>query len=162
MAHEFDTSAPDRRAFLGSAASVGAAALLGGFGVPPALAAEIATETERSGKPLKAAFSNAGLQATWCAQGKRAAEYFGRLFNISSFNLTANATAAHRPRDLALILDFSGSMKYGSESAYYLLGGGDTAGSLNPDAVYPKFGHYYAISQRALGSSSTAQNSYRE
>src|SRR5471032_3387658 len=82
MAHEFDNSAPDRRAFLGTAASVGAAALLGGFGISPALAADIATENERSPKPLKAAFSNAGLQATWCAQGKRAAEYWGSLFNV--------------------------------------------------------------------------------
>ncbi len=36
----------------------------------------------RSEKPLKAAFSNAGLQATWCAQGKQAAEYWGSLFNV--------------------------------------------------------------------------------
>ncbi len=36
----------------------------------------------RSEKPLKAAFSNAGLQATWCAQGKEAAEYWGKLFNV--------------------------------------------------------------------------------
>ena len=35
-----------------------------------------------SPKPLKAAFSNAGLQATWCAQGKQAAEYWGKLFNV--------------------------------------------------------------------------------
>jgi ribose transport system substrate-binding protein len=86
MANEIDNSSPDRRAFLGTAASLGAslgaAALLGGFGISPALAADIAAETERSAKPLKAAFSNAGLQATWCAQGKRAAEYFGRLFNV--------------------------------------------------------------------------------
>src|SRR6185312_12353895 len=61
--------------------SAGAAALLGGFGVSPALAAEM-TATTRSEKPLKAAFSNAGLQATWCAQGKRAAEYWGKLFNV--------------------------------------------------------------------------------
>jgi hypothetical protein len=31
---------------------------------------------------LQAAFSNAGLQATWCAQGKRAAEHWGKLFNV--------------------------------------------------------------------------------
>ena len=36
----------------------------------------------KSPKPLKAAFSNAGLQATWCAQGKQAAEYWGKLFNV--------------------------------------------------------------------------------
>src|SRR5204863_426076 len=62
-----------------AAASAGAATtLLGGLGVNPAMAAEVG----RSEKPLKAAFSNAGLQATWCAQGKQAAEWWGKLFNV--------------------------------------------------------------------------------
>lgn len=52
------------------------------FGLSPAMAAEMAPVAGRSPKPLKAAFSNAGLQATWCAQGKRAAEYWGKLFNV--------------------------------------------------------------------------------
>ena len=39
-------------------------------------------QSARSEKPLKAAFSNAGLQATWCAQGKQAAEWWGKLFNV--------------------------------------------------------------------------------
>jgi ribose transport system substrate-binding protein len=34
------------------------------------------------GKPLKAAFSNAGLGATWCAQGKEAAEKWGQWLGI--------------------------------------------------------------------------------
>ena len=42
----------------------------------------LAEAAGRSEKPLKAAFSNAGLQATWCAQGKQAAEYWGKLFNV--------------------------------------------------------------------------------
>ncbi len=54
--------------------------MLGGLGVSPAMAAEMAAG--RSEKPLKAAFSNAGLQATWCAQGKQAAEYWGKLYNV--------------------------------------------------------------------------------
>jgi ribose transport system substrate-binding protein len=66
--------------FRTAAASAGAAtALLGGLSLSPALAA---TAVGRSDKPLKAAFSNAGLQATWCAQGKQAAEYWGKLFNV--------------------------------------------------------------------------------
>jgi ribose transport system substrate-binding protein len=67
------TGGVDRRDFFRGA---GAAAALGGLGTSPLLAAEMAKDTERSSKPLKAAFSNAGLQATWCAQGKRAAEYW--------------------------------------------------------------------------------------
>jgi ribose transport system substrate-binding protein len=41
-----------------------------------------AVATGRSEKPLRAAFSNGGLQSTWCAQGKAAAEYWGKLLNV--------------------------------------------------------------------------------
>src|SRR5882724_10752742 len=69
-----------RRDLLQAAAAAGAAtAILGGVGINPALAA---SPTQRSEKPSKAAFSNAGLQATWCAQGKQAAEWWGKLFNV--------------------------------------------------------------------------------
>jgi ribose transport system substrate-binding protein len=73
-----DKSSTTRRNLLQAAATAGAATtLLGGLSIP-AMAAEMA----RSEKPLKAAFSNAGLQATWCAQGKQAAEAWGKLFNV--------------------------------------------------------------------------------
>ena len=73
-----EKSSTTRRNLLQAAATGGAAtALLGGLGINPALAA-----AARSEKPLKAAFSNAGLQATWCAQGKQAAEWWGKLFNV--------------------------------------------------------------------------------
>lgn len=62
--------------------SAAAGALFGGFGFDPLIASAMAQEMGRSEKPLKAAFSNAGLQATWCAQGKQAAEYWGKLFNV--------------------------------------------------------------------------------
>src|SRR5277367_4533156 len=70
-----------RRDFL-QGSLTGAAAALAAFGINPALAQEMRKVTGRSDKPLKAAFSNAGLQATWCAQGKQAAEYWGKLFNV--------------------------------------------------------------------------------
>jgi ribose transport system substrate-binding protein len=66
----------------GAALGGGAAAVLGGMGINPLMSAAIAKEAGMSSKPLKAAFSNAGLQATWCAQGKQAAEYWGKLFNV--------------------------------------------------------------------------------
>src|SRR5580658_3111930 len=72
-----------RRELLRNAAlGGGAAAMLGGVGLNPLMTAAIAKEAGMSAKPLKAAFSNAGLQATWCAQGKQAAEYWGKLFNV--------------------------------------------------------------------------------
>jgi ribose transport system substrate-binding protein len=60
----------------------GGAALFAGLGVNPLVAAAMAKEAGKSPNPLKAAFSNAGLQATWCAQGKQATEYWGKLFNV--------------------------------------------------------------------------------
>ena len=70
------------------------AALLGSLGISAAQAQQMAKETGRSSKPLKAAFSNAGLQATWCAQGKQAAEAWGRLYNVDVtwFDGELNAT----------------------------------------------------------------------
>ena len=44
----------------------------------------------------------------------------------------ANATAVHRPRDVAVILDFSGSMAYCSLFSYPQ--SGTVTGSLNPDS----------------------------
>jgi len=61
---------------LGATALAGA--LLAEAGFDPAMAQSLAP----SGKPMKAAFSNAGLQATWCAQGKQAAEAWGKLMNV--------------------------------------------------------------------------------
>jgi len=78
MSDELETP-HSRRDFLRTATvGGGAAALFSGFGINPGFAADVG----RSEKPLRAAFSNAGLQATWCAQGKQAAEYWGKLFNV--------------------------------------------------------------------------------
>lgn len=55
-----------------------AGALFGMAGFDPAMAQEL----KPSGKPLKAAMSNAGLQASWCAQGKQAAEAWAKLMNV--------------------------------------------------------------------------------
>jgi ribose transport system substrate-binding protein len=73
-----------RRSFVRkvTGSSAAAAAVLGGFGIDPLVSAAMAADMGRSEKPLRAAFSNAGLQATWCAQGKQAAEFWGRLFNV--------------------------------------------------------------------------------
>jgi ribose transport system substrate-binding protein len=83
MTEKFEMTPQSRREFFkvatGSAAA--AAAVFGGWGISPALA-EGAMAAGVSAKPLKAAFSNAGLQATWCAQGKQAAEYWGKVFNV--------------------------------------------------------------------------------
>ena len=50
--------------------TVVAGALLASAGFDPAMAQEL----KASASPIKAGMSNAGLQASWCAQGKTAAE----------------------------------------------------------------------------------------
>jgi ribose transport system substrate-binding protein len=84
VSEKFEFTPQSRREFIKKVAgsATAAAAVFGGFGINPALAAEGAMAVGMSAKPLKAAFSNAGLQATWCAQGKQAAEYWGKLFNV--------------------------------------------------------------------------------
>src|SRR5579883_1526744 len=73
-----------RRNFMAKTAIAagGAGVALAGLSADPALAAGTLMERARAGRTLKAAFSNAGLQATWCAQGKQAAEYWGKLYNV--------------------------------------------------------------------------------
>ena len=79
------TTKLDRRRFLQNAGLTAGAvggAMAGLMGGNPATMMAMAQELQASGKPLKAAFSNAGLQATWCAQGKAAAEAWGKLMNV--------------------------------------------------------------------------------
>jgi hypothetical protein len=75
---------------------------------------------------------------------------FAAVFGISAFSVSGSATAAHRPRDVAIVLDYSGSMNNESDlwnnEAY--LDNGQAAPnntnntSNNAETVYPLFGHY--------------------
>jgi ribose transport system substrate-binding protein len=67
-----------RDVFKAMGATAIGAALFASAGLDPALANDL----KAAEKPMKAAFSNAGLQATWCAQGKQAAEAWGKLMNV--------------------------------------------------------------------------------
>jgi ribose transport system substrate-binding protein len=75
-----------RRGFLRGAALAGATSFLAACaGNAPAANTQNATGATGGnafGKPLKAAFSNAGLGATWCAQGKAAAEQWGKWLGV--------------------------------------------------------------------------------
>ncbi|MFO0804917.1 MAG: pilus assembly protein TadG-related protein [Gemmataceae bacterium] len=70
--------------------------------------------------------------------------YFMRVMGVSSMPTGAAATAVHRPRDIAFVLDFTGSMAFASESnwPYSSTAALTVEGLLNPDPDYPKFGHY--------------------
>lgn len=74
-----------RREFL-EALSFGSAAGLSlgmmGCSQPAAGPGAPSGTTDPALRPLKAAFSNAGLQSSWCALGKQTAELWGRLLNV--------------------------------------------------------------------------------
>jgi Flp pilus assembly protein TadG len=62
--------------------------------------------------------------------------YFANIFGVQSLAVGASATAVHRPRDISVVLDFSGSMGYCSQFNYT----NGTTQSLNPDSRFPTFG----------------------
>ncbi|MCE9534077.1 MAG: hypothetical protein K8T89_23610 [Planctomycetes bacterium] len=63
---------------------------------------------------------------------------FAKVLGVQSVNVGAVATAVHRPRDISIVLDLSGSMGYSSQPAYP--DAGTITGSLNPDSRFPRFG----------------------
>ncbi|HET6878907.1 MAG TPA: hypothetical protein VFI31_02055, partial [Pirellulales bacterium] len=77
---------------------------------------------------------------------------FSKVLGVGIPTLQTKATAVHRPRDIAIILDFSGSMRFAS----YLggnLGGGYQ--SNNPDTLVPAFGHYSSLGSAMYATSFT-------
>ena len=71
---------------------------------------------------------------------------FARAIGLGSFTLSATSTAAHRARDVCMILDYSGSMRFSSLLGLPPFGiTGNTNGNRstnNMDPVYPLWGHY--------------------
>ncbi|HEY4232063.1 MAG TPA: pilus assembly protein TadG-related protein [Lacipirellulaceae bacterium] len=68
---------------------------------------------------------------------------FARVFGRSMSTVTATSIAAHRPRDIAIVLDYSGSMNNESDlwnNESYL--GSVNNSSNNTDPVFPKWGPY--------------------
>lgn len=71
--------------------------------------------------------------------------FFARVLGISSMPNGARALAVHRPRDIAMVIDRSVSMKFGSATHWEAGWGGSNGnvrGLLNPDPAWPKFGHF--------------------
>ncbi len=76
---------------------------------------------------------------------RRSATGFARMLGMSQFDVTATAMAAHRPRDVSILLDFSGSMNNESDlwnNEGYL--GSANNSPNNTDPIAPKFGQYWS------------------
>lgn len=102
--------------------------------------------------------SSKGTDQSWSAMevtiGITQPTYFAKVMGINSLNNGATAIAVHRPRDIAIVLDFSGSMGDGSILNHPDSTNGTIESLRNPDPNYPQFGHYsiYALGQTDNGS----------
>jgi hypothetical protein len=84
---------------------------------------------------------------------------FSKIFGSSLLpNVTATAQAAHRPRDLGLVMDLSGSMRFGT-----MLGFDITTSSRatnNPDTNVPTWGAYSGTGDALVGGSVNQTSSF--
>ncbi len=76
---------------------------------------------------------------------------FSKIFNFTAPNVKATATAIHRPRDVVVVLDYSGSMRFGSLLAMPF--SGNRTDSNNQDPLVPTFGAYSSVSAAGLQGS---------
>ncbi|MBI2803613.1 MAG: hypothetical protein HYX68_01350 [Planctomycetes bacterium] len=89
--------------------------------------------------------------------------FFGSVFGAKPFNVKATAVAAHRPRDVIIIMDLSGSMRFQSLPGINVNSGTASPSSssrarnksMNPDPDYPRFGPYSDTTGAALWGNSS-------
>ncbi len=81
--------------------------------------------------------------------------YFMRILGVNTMTTYAIATAVYRPRDIAFVLDMTGSMQYGSLFNY-------NSRSHNPDTLIPRFGHYSnsTIQSRLISTTNYSSGAY--
>jgi Flp pilus assembly protein TadG len=108
-----------------------------------------ATFPPASGHPVTVAYAT--VTATNAAA-------FSKVFGFSFLpTVTAQAQAVHRPRDIALVMDLSGSMRMGTCLGYDFYT--TTRSSNNPDPLIPTFGHYSATASAAMQGPGSARAS---
>jgi hypothetical protein len=83
---------------------------------------------------------------------------FGAVLGIQFLPaVSATSVAVHRPRDIALVLDLSGSMRLGTCLGFDFPTSSRTTN--NPDILYPTFGHYSSSNANMQGPSSNRTSS---
>ena len=76
---------------------------------------------------------------------------FSKVFGFVPSNITTTSTGVHRPLDICVINDFTGSMRFASllGTPYY-----GNRNSNNPDSVYPTWGAYSDTTDAAMQATS--------
>ena len=84
---------------------------------------------------------------------------FGSAFGSQFLpSISATAQAVHRPRDIALVMDLSGSMRLGTCLGFDWYTSNRSTN--NPDPLYPNFGHYSSASAVMQGPNAVRTSSY--
>ena len=89
-----------------------------------------------------------GIGQSWTAMqvslSTKQPTFFMKIWGVSSMPMSATAVAVHRPRDVALAIDMTGSMGFGSQArmADQPAESGAKPGMNDPNSIYPGFGHY--------------------
>jgi hypothetical protein len=77
--------------------------------------------------------------------------YFMKVLGVTSMPTGAAATAVYRPRDVAFVLDMTGSMAYASNFNYNNV-------SLNPDTIVPTAGHYVNVQSNLVATANQSNS----
>ncbi|MFO0799033.1 MAG: Tad domain-containing protein [Gemmataceae bacterium] len=78
--------------------------------------------------------------------------YFARLWGVNSMPSGARAVAVYRPRDVAFVLDMTGSMAFSSTFNY-------SGTHLNADPLAPAFGHYVSVQSSLIAAANETNSS---
>src|SRR5437899_5245535 len=115
------------------------------------------TQVFAANYPATAGVAYTAVSATVTANGLPGA--FSKIFGSSFLpNVSATAQAVHRPRDIALVMDCSGSMRFGTCNGYDFYT--TTRTTNNPDSLIPKFGHYSSASAGLQGPTTNRTSAY--
>ena len=117
------------------------------------------SQTFNANFPATTGMPTSAVAATVTSGGSTNA--FSKIWGMTVLpSVSATAQAVHRPRDIALVLDLSGSMRLGTCLGYDWYTSSRTTN--NPDPLYPKFGHYSSASAVMQGPSITRSSSYQQ
>jgi Flp pilus assembly protein TadG len=115
------------------------------------------TQTFNANYPPTSGMPYTAVAATVTASSLPGA--FSRVFGSSFLPaVSATAQAVHRPRDIALVMDLSGSMRMGTCLGFDFYTSSRT--SNNPDPAVPTFGHYSSKNAYMVGPSKNQTSSF--
>ena len=115
------------------------------------------TQTFNANFPATSGMPNTAVDATVTSNSLPGG--FSKIFGSQFLpNVSATAQAVHRPRDIALVMDLSSSMRYGTLLGFDIQT--STRTTNNPDTLVPTFGHYSSSSAGLTGPTTNRTSIY--